>query len=512
MNKFSFRQRQEYVNELKEREFDVLIVGGGINGAGVLRDLCLRRSTRTKRRVALIEKSHFATSASSKNSQLIHGGLRYLKHLDFGLVREALSERSILLRIAPHATWNQSFLLPVYEFGKRWYYQAGVVLYDWLSGFGEEEQCRWLNSKDTLHEEPYLNPVGLRGAMQFWDGRMHASRLVLDQLREAVEMGAITANFVEAQEPFRQTGQVVGVQAQDRLSGEKFIIRAKVIVNTVGPWEKTKSLQLLRGSHLIFPKLTQGRHALAFFEDQGRILFVIPYGIDKRFSLVGTTERMQKKPEPVSMGQDEQDYLNKHIRDILPHQSLEPLGHYSALRPLISNSSNFSPSAISRRHKIWTSAPNVYHVGGGKWTTFRLISEEVVDRIARDHCPNLGPSRSAEVAIDGNTQAALNELTSKLPELGQKHRLSYRTVTLIMENYGIRTPEILSLCQDTRSQFPLTSSDNEKLPYIFAQAQWAVENEMTGRLEDFLKISTPVGYLYNLSPETEQKLQGYFKS
>ena len=513
MGQFSFHRRPHFLKRLKEEYFEVLIVGGGVNGVGVFRDLCLRSSPSNRRRFALIEKDHFATSASSKNSQLIHGGLRYLKYLDLSLVREALHERARLLRIAPHAVWTQSFLLPVYQLGKRCYYQMGVTLYEWLSGSEKLGKCAWLNAQKALEQEPNLNPNGLRGAMLFWDGRMHASRLILDQLRETVEWGALAVNFVEARETIQQSGQVSGMHARDQLTGEEFPIRAGVIVNTVGPWERTTPIRLVRGSHLVFPQLTKGSHALAFFEEQGRILFVIPYGPERRFSLVGTTEMAQDNPEPVQMDPGERHYLCKHLREILPtSNSREPRGHYSALRPLIPGTPTRSLSAISRGHRIWKSAPNVYHLGGGKWTTFRLMAEELVDFLAREHYPHLESCKTSEEPIDGNTEEALNELRKRARELCQEYKVSLKTVNLLLDNYGRRTLEVLSLCREAEWRRPLVPNQyTEDLPYIHAQMRWAVENEMTGRLKDFLRISTPLEYLHRFPPETRKELQKYFE-
>ena len=512
MSRFSFGQRRQLLERLQTEEFDVLIVGGGINGAGVLRDLCLRARPGQQNKFALIEKNHFATSASSKNSQLLHGGLRYLKYLDLGLVREALKERATLLRIAPHAAGSQPFLLPVYKPGMRLYYQTGVTLYDWLSGSQKLGRSGWLNAAEALQREPNLNSNGLRGAMLFWDARMHAPRLVLDQLRESVEQGAISVNFLEAGDPIRQHGAVTGVQARDLISGEKLRIRARVIVNTVGPWEKAAPLKLVRGSHLVFPQLIKGTHALAFFDEQGRILFVVPYGPANRFSLVGTTESAQKAPEPVRMDDTEKRYLIEQLARVLPSSAqTQPRGSYSALRPLLAGEGPQRLSSISRRHQVWKSAPNMYHLSGGKWTIFRLMAEELVDLLAQDHYPNLGGCRTEQTPIDGNTETIVEELRSSTEQLSLEYKVPLNTVNLIVEDYGRRAHEVLSLCGEETWKSPLVPPNGDQLPYVLAQVLWAKENEMTGRIEDFLTISTPLGYLLeNASTAIGERLQEYF--
>lgn len=518
MPQFSFRDRRKFLERLREQQFDVVIIGGGVNGAGILRDLCLRSEPGRQSRLALIEKNHFATSASSKNSHLLHGGLRYLKYLDFGLVREALHERSTLLRIAPHGAWKVPFLLPVYERGKRWYYQAGTTLYDWLSGAERLGVTSWLNQTQALEVEPDLEPEGLRGAVRFWDGQMHASRLILDQLRESVESGAVALNFVEARETVRASGETTAIRARDRLTGEECLIRSRLVVYTVGPWEKTAPLKLVRGSHLVSPRLTRGPHALAFFEENGRILFVLPYGPGRRYSLVGTTEKVQHTPEPVLMSADEEAYLLRQVDRILPRATraagFKPSGHFTALRPLLAARSK-SLSAISRRHQIWKSTPNIYHLGGGKWTIFRRMAQELVDLLVADHHLDLGPCRTSTTPIDGNTVESLRALAEEIAEMNRHHGmpdgLPGATVSSLHEHYGRRAMELIEMCRDPQWRRPLVPGAARELPYIYAQMQWAVENEMTGRLDDFLTISTPLAYLRSFTPEEMERLEKEFE-
>lgn len=512
MNTFSFHRRAEFLRSLQEEEFDVLIVGGGINGAGLLRDLALRSRTDCPLRLALIEREHFAHAASSKNSHLVHGGLRYLKYLDFGLVREALAERAALLRIAPHAVHPQSFLLPVYRPLDRWYYGAGLLLYDLLAGSRGLGSSCWLGARQALQEEPELNPEGLRGALLFYDGRMRPSRLVLDQLRECVESGAVAVNFIEFQEKITEAGSTRGARVRDRLGDRSFEIRSRTLAFTVGAWEATQPLRLVRGSHLILPRALGGHHALAYFERSGRILFVIPFGLGRGYTLVGTTEREQSRPEPVEMDEEEERYLRRHLRDLLPSSAgLEKTGSFAALRPLVDGGNAGSPTAVSRRHRIWKSGPNTYHIGGGKWTTFRLMAQELGDLIVRENFPETGPSRAGEIPIDGNKSETLEDLGTRIDELSGDYGVGRPTVELILDHYGRRAPEILALCRSAEMRRPLlTPPASERLPLIQAQVQWAVEQEMTGRLVDFLTLSTPLGYLHRLSPEERHKMAPHF--
>lgn len=508
MPQFSARQRSLFLEQLRSGELDVLILGGGISGTGVLRDLVLRAGDAAgpgKLRFGLIEKNHFASSASSKNSQLVHGGLRYLKYLHLSLVRTALRERAVLARIAPHAVSPQSFLLPVYNWEKQWYYRAGVALYDLLSGKHRLRGSRWLSRAKALQEEPALNPEGLRGAVLFYDGRMESPRLVLDQLRESVELGGLAVNFLEAVETVREQGKVMGVVARDGLSGERFLIRARTLVNTLGPWEKSVQLRLVRGSHLVFPRLTGREHALAFFGEGGRIVFVIPYGPFQQFSLVGTTEKEQDEPEPVEMDEEEEDYLRRQIEKILPGSaSHAKVGHYSALRPLIAGAG--PATALSREHQIWQTAPNFYHVAGGKFTTFRLLAEELVDQMARRHFPALHPCATRHRPVDGNTPDLLQDLRRQAESLAHHHALERSVVDFLIGWHGRRATEVLAFCKDRELSRPLAP----QLPFLRAQMLWAIENEMTERLEDFLTVSTPLAYLHAFEPAQREELERCF--
>lgn len=510
--RLSIYEREETIRQLQQGQLDVLVVGGGINGIGILRDLALRNGPEGRLRLALIEKDQFCHAASSKNSQLIHGGLRYLKYLEFSLVQEALQERALLLRLAPHAVWPQSFLLPVYSRGRRWYYGLGLALYDFLASSSNIGRHRWLNARQALQEEPGLNPEGLRGALRFFDGRMHASRLALDLLRDAVETGALALNFLESERFLCDAGSVWGVQVRDRLCGRSFTVRARVIVSTLGPWETNGRLKLVRGSHLVLPKLLQGTHAVAYFEAQGRILFVLPFGPFRGFTLIGTTEREQPQPEPVEMEEEEEEYLRSSIQPVLPALSRLPtLGHYAALRPLISDPASHSLSAISREHQIWKSAPNVYHVGGGKYTTFRVIAQDVADRIATEYFPHLGGGRTDRTPVDGNTPKTLEELRRSVPELATRYQLPPGTVHFLIDQHGRQAAQILEFCHDPELRRPLLSGpEAESLPYLRAQIPWAKENDMLVRLHDFCTLSTQLQYLHPLSPQEADQLRRAF--
>jgi glycerol-3-phosphate dehydrogenase len=378
---------------LKSESWDVLIVGGGINGAGIARDLMLRGAGL---KVALVEKNHFASGTSGRNSQLIHGGLRYLKYFDFGLVKEALHERATLLKIAPELVQPLQFLIPCYGAFDNWFYGAGLTLYDALAGSRSIGHHRAIGSTETHTLEPSLEDAGLRGGLLFYDGKVHSARLVLENIVDAETRGACVANYVEAQRAEDGT-----IAARDALTGETFPIKSRRIVDATGAWSKGSPLRLVRGSHLIFPRIQQGDEAIAYFDEQGRIVFLIPWGEENNLTLVGTTDiDHDGTADDVRISAAEAGYLRSIVRRLFPSCQGEPVTSYSSLRPLIAESGR-SATSTSREHRIWESAGGTLHISGGKYTTYRSMSEELVDTLLQEIRPGRNlPCRTAETRLD----------------------------------------------------------------------------------------------------------------
>lgn len=385
---FAAESRRRNLERLKREPFDVLIAGGGINGAGIARDLALRaKHAGVELRIALIERRHFAGGTSGRNSHLIHGGLRYLKQLEFGLVREALRERATLLEIAPHLVQPQPFLIPAYGWFARWFHGSGLRLYDKLAGDRKVGRHRTLSRAEVLQAEPQLNPNKLTGGDIFFDARVESARFVLENIFDAARNGAAIVNYVRVDVPALQGGRIAAV---DTLSGESFEIRARKVVNATGPWGNAGSLRLVRGSHLVFPKLNASDNAIAWFEDSGRIIFVIPWGSSRQLSLVGTTDVDHPgSPDDVRIAPDEIRYLRAVVSRLFPAAAaVEPVSAFSSLRPLLPSAVH-SPARISREHRIWNSSDGVLHIAGGKFTTYRAMSQEASDLITAEICPPL---------------------------------------------------------------------------------------------------------------------------
>jgi glycerol-3-phosphate dehydrogenase len=386
--------REANLARLREGPVDVLILGGGINGAGIARDVALRnRRAGLDLRIALVEQRQFASGTSGKNSQLIHGGLRYLKGLEFGLVSEALRERAAVLAIAGPLAHPQPFLIPMYGQFARWFYGAGLAIYDALAGKRKLGRCRSLTREQVLELEPELARDGLTAGGVFFDAQINSARFALENVFDAARNGAIVVNYARAE----RVGPCA-VRVHDSLSGSSFEAHTRKLVDATGPWtgETTgetigeDSVRLVRGSHLVVPRLNRSANAIAYFEPSGRVVFVIPWGERGDLSLVGTTDVDHTTgPEHVRITEGEIRYLLGILQRLYPtSKDLRPIAAFSSLRPLVRDHSA-SPTKASRGHRIWNAADGVLHVSGGKYTTYRAMSEEAVDKIAREIAPQL---------------------------------------------------------------------------------------------------------------------------
>jgi glycerol-3-phosphate dehydrogenase len=428
--------RASQLQALNGADLDILILGGGVNGAGVLRDLALRSERSGKPlRCALVEQNHFASGTSGRNSQLIHGGLRYLKYFEFHLVREALRERATLLRTAPHLVKPLPFLLPMYGTFARLFYSSGLFLYDLLAGRQKIRKHYRLSKRETVELEPGMKREGLSASAIFYDGSVDSARLVVELILDAIRHGGTAVNYVRAERPVRESDGGWRVALQDTLSPARYECRARKIVNATGAWSDAGELRRVRGSHIILPRLTKSKNAVAYFDAGGRIVFFIPWGSKDQLTLVGTTDVDHSEgPDRVHISPAETAYLQEIVRTVFPGADTTPVSSYSSLRPLIGHPGAGSATSTTREHRIWNAADGILHIAGGKFTTYRSMSAEACD-------------------------LALKEIA---PELAEVH-----------------------VTEDA----PLTAPDAD----IFSVAN-AVENEMAQRMSDYLLISTYLGY------------------
>ncbi|HAJ48369.1 MAG TPA: glycerol-3-phosphate dehydrogenase, partial [Alphaproteobacteria bacterium] len=391
---------QRDVQAMAAQSYDVLVVGGGITGSCIARDAAMRGL-----KVALIERRDWSSGTSSASSKLVHGGLRYLKSLEFGLIRESLAERRIWERIAPHLVRPLPFLVPFFKegLGQRLTLRAGLTLYDWLSydkaWLDDPEQRlpghRMLTRAEVIAREPNLDVPGLTGALVYYDCQMDSpERLGLECVIDAMRSGARAANYVEALEFLRDGAKVAGVRARDTLNGTEYQLRAQVTINAAGPWADlllqqmdNSPVHLMRskGIHVIVPALTK-THALTV-QHKGKHFFVLPW---RGHTILGTTDTpFQDHPDAVRPGASDIDDLLRVVNEGIGFTRLTStdVRHaYAGLRPLIDDGSSSSYNA-SRKSEIVdhgdSGAPALFSVIGGKWTTSRHVAQQAVDLVQK---------------------------------------------------------------------------------------------------------------------------------
>jgi glycerol-3-phosphate dehydrogenase len=404
--------------------FDLLIIGGGIIGAGVARDAAMRGLS-----VALVEQADFASGTSSKSSKLIHGGFRYLEQYAFGLVRESCRERRILQEIAPHLVHPVQFLLPVYEGDPRslWTMRIGMTLYDMLAMYGNTGAHRTLSATEAAITEPGLNRHGLRGAIAFYDCQEDDARLCVDTVSHAAELGARCANYCRV-EGFAADGpRIVAAKVSDRLTGNTFDVRAKCFLNAAGPWVEQVAgmadaapirLSRTKGTHILLPNLTAG-HGVFFQSNDRRMIFVIPW-LD--CTLVGTTDTdYAGLPEDVAADEADIEYLLQRTAAVLPRAAVrreDVITAFAGVRPLLA-SDKAHPSARSREHKVLRQGENLVTIAGGKYTTYRAIAQQAVDAVFAALGKKSPRCRTAEKVIPNRRPALQGERIAAVPEVFQ---------------------------------------------------------------------------------------------
>src|SRR5947208_582806 len=346
------------IDTLKDERFDLLVLGGGITGAGVALDATLRGY-----RVALIDKGDFASGTSSVSSKLVHGGLRYLEHASFHLVYEALHERRLLLENASPFVRPLRFVIPFYQGARMpaWKARAGLVLYDLLAGTSNLHRSRPLSLKEVQADFPPLRADQLLGGAEYFDAQMDDARLCLNVIRTAALQGARAANYVEAVAFEKREGRITGVRTRDHVGGSDFIIQARQLLNATGPWvdavmrmaddANEPLLQPTKGVHLIAPERQTKGALLLLHPADGRVFFVIPW---MHKTLIGTTDTVaQESPDSLMVTTEEIDYLLQGFNHYFtpPLQSPDVLGTFVGLRPLM-RSRPRNPSSLSREYRV----------------------------------------------------------------------------------------------------------------------------------------------------------------
>jgi len=489
--------RREAIARMAENEVDVLVVGGGVVGAGSALDAVTRGLT-----TAIVEARDWASGTSSRSSKLIHGGLRYLEMLDFGLVREALRERGLLLdRIAPHLVKPVPFLYPLqHRVWERGYAGAGVALYDamaYTSGTASGlRHHRHLTRQQALREAPCLRKQSLTGAIQYWDAQMDDARFTMTVVRTAVSFGALAASRARVTGFLRQGERVTGARVTDLETGEEFEVRAKQVINATGVWtDDTQAMADTRGQfhvraskgiHLVVPRDRLPSNTGLILRTEKSVLFVIPWG---RHWIIGTTDTDWKlaKEHPAASAQDI-DYLLEHLNSVLssPLTREDVEGVYAGLRPLLSGEEE-STSKLSREHVIGHPVPGLVVVAGGKFTTYRVMAADAVDEAARTMDARVPDSCTGELPLIGAD--GYRPLWNQRRTLAAAFGIHVARVEHLLNRYGDRVHEVLGMLRaDPSLAAPLPGADD----YLAVEAGYAVTHEGALHLEDVLTRRTRI--------------------
>ncbi len=467
------------IQQLTRHKFDLLVVGGGINGAAIS-----YMAADNGLNVALIDKGDFASGTSSKSTKLVHGGIRYLENLEFDLVSEALHERFIQFKNAPHLVKPLAFVIPVYENDQRplWMMKLGVAIYDALAGQFKLGQHKIFSAKDLLQQEPSLNPQGLKGGVLYYDAQMDDARLCLENVLMASERGAKIANYIEVLSLMKENNKTVGVVAKDVPTGQIFEIRAKRVVCALGPWTNQlfnddrrtikRNVRTTKGVHIVHKGQIVKHAVLIQTRKDKRIFFVIPW---MGHSLIGTTDTdFSGNPDEVAVTEDDIKYLVEEARRVFPSVDFSEANRittFAGLRPLVHEEGH--PSKVSRRHEIEMSTSGVIYVMGGKYTTYRKIAEDCLKKFM--YIKSRDP---LDYPLYGS-----GTIASTAQEIASSNDISASTAQHLMDKYGARYEDVLSLA---RKNPVLKGLLCDCSPAIKAEVVYSIGTEMALTAEDII--------------------------
>ncbi|WP_456600264.1 glycerol-3-phosphate dehydrogenase/oxidase [Blastococcus sp. SYSU DS0616] len=489
-------QRAQAWAELAEEGFEVLVVGGGVTGAGVALDAATRGL-----RTALVEARDFASGTSSRSSKLFHGGLRYLEQLDFGLVREALHERDLSVnRLAPHLVRPVPFLYPLTHHWERPYVAAGLTLYDGLARLGALADPmpaqKHLTRTGARRLFPALKPDYLVGAIRYFDAQADDARHTLTVARTAAAYGATVLTSAEVVSFAHAGGRVVGARVRDVETGREVDVRSEVVVNATGVW--TDDIQTLvggrgrfhvrasKGVHVVVPRDRINGETGLILRTEKSVLFVIPWG---SHWIIGTTDTdwALDKAHPAASKADI-DYILERVNEVLavPITNDDITGVYAGLRPLLSGESE-STSQLSREHAVARPMPGVIAVAGGKYTTYRPMAADAVDAVAVDVSRTVPPSVTENIPLVGAEGYAA--MLNSLDGLSRRWDIPRFRAEHLLKRFGSLTPDVLALAEGRPELLDPVPGAEE---YLMVEMVWAAAHEAALHLDDLLARRTRI--------------------
>ena len=483
--------------------FDLVVIGGGITGAGIALDASSRGL-----KVALLEKGDFASGTSSKSTKLIHGGLRYLKQFDFWLVKEVGSERAIVHKLAPHLVLPEKMLLPLIEGGSygKWLTSIGLKVYDILAQVSGDDKRQMLEKKEAMMLEPLLTKKLLKGAGYYAEYRTDDARLTIENIKTSLAYGTHALNYAQVIDfKYNEFDKVSGVVVKDLAGDNDFEIDAKYVISAAGPWvdelrtvnqsKKGKRLHLTKGVHLVFPhEKLPVKQSVYFDVPDGRMIFAIPRG---KITYVGTTDtNYDLDKDHVTTDIADAIYLISAVNNMFPKIELELddiESSWAGLRPLIHEEGK-SASELSRKDEIFTSDSGLISMAGGKLTGYRKMAERVVNRVARkmkeDYQVDVPECKTESIALCGSNFKKYKQVKKYIAEIYDRIKsdgFDEYDAWFLVTNYGVQTETILENYQSRNDKDP-------KVRMAKAELQFGIDYEMVATPMDFFIRRT--GRLY----------------
>jgi len=503
---FTQKERSQTVERMGETEYDLLVIGGGITGAGIMLDAASRGL-----KVALVEKGDFASGTSSRSTKLIHGGLRYLKQFDFWLVHEVGSERAIVHRLAPHLVVPEKMLLPLVEGGSygKWLTSFGLKIYDLLAHVDGDDQREMLEKEEALEKEPLLPTERLIGAGYYAEYRTDDARLTVEIVKKAREYGAEPLNYCEASGFIKDSqGRVQGIKARDVTGDREFEIHSRIVVNAAGPWVdelraedgslRVKRLYLTKGVHVVVPwEKCPVKQSVYFDIPDGRMMFAIPRG---NVTYLGTTDTpYEADKDQVYTDIPDATYLIAATNQMFPDIELTPSdieSSWAGLRPLIYEEGK-SASELSRRDEIFVSDSGLISIAGGKLTGYRKMAERVVNKVANrlksEAGRNLPHCHTDDIPLggyDGFTDYREVQAYSKeFSGLVEAEGLPMSEVEYLVHNYGLQSQEIWAAYRELKA-----GGETAEEALLLAELRFCLDKEAVLSPADFFIRRT--GRLY----------------
>lgn len=493
---FSLQNRSGLKAQLRSETLDVLVIGGGVTGAGILLDAQARGM-----KVGLVEMQDFAAGTSSRSTKLVHGGLRYLKQFEVELVAEVGTERAIVYENAPHVTTPLWMVLPIVKRGTYGMFMSsiGLYLYDRLAAVKDSERRTMLSREEALALEPLLRPDDLRGAGKYVEYRTDDARLTLEILKEAVDRGAVALNYSKAESLIYNHERVVGANIKDLITGETYTVSARKVINATGPWvdelrtldksKDGKSLHLTKGVHIVIDQSRFPLHHPVYFDvPDGRMVFAIPR---EGKVYVGTTDtNYHGNPKAVRTTKRDRDYLMDCVNHMFPsiHITADDIeSFWAGVRPLIHEDGK-APSEISRRDEVFVAKSGLITIAGGKLTGYRKMADKVTSLVATQLADELGvqyPDCSTDkIALSGGKFGDSTEMPAYVVqrvEEGVALGLSHAEALRLAQRYGTNIATVYRILKERGPEAPQYGLSLE----VFASLVYGLEREMVATPSDF---------------------------